>query len=158
VSLDGFVRCTCIRDGKAKPHPFADRLTFDESGEPSLTGDPSEEEWDAHDQWLADSCEHQGYLLSLFLGNITRVKNLRGFLRGLQGSPGPKFPMLLEKVLYDGTHTGDWISSEESGKLLKEVETVLHSSDILADSEKEFFDNMKQLCEASVATKNPLMF
>ncbi len=158
MSLDGFVRCTCIRDGKAKPHPFADRLTFDESGEPSLTGDPSEEEWDAHDQWLADSCEHQGYLLSLFLGNITRVKNLRGFLRGLQGSPGPKFPMLLEKVLYDGTHTGDWISSEESGKLLKEVETVLHSSDILADSEKEFFDNMKQLCEASVATKNPLMF
>ena len=158
MSLDGFVRCTCIRDGKAKPHPFADRLTFDESGEPSLTGDPSEEERDAHDQWLADSCEHQGYLLSLFLGNITRVKNLRGFLRGLQGSPGPKFPMLLEKVLYDGTHTGDWISSEESGKLLKEVETVLHSSDILADSEKEFFDNMKQLCEASVATKNPLMF
>lgn len=158
MALDGFVRCTCIRDGKAKPHPFPDRLTFDESGEPSLTGDPTEEEWDAHDHWLNDSCEHKGFLLALFLGNITRVKNLRGFLRGLQGTPGPKFPILLEKVLYDGTHTGDWISSKVSAKLRKEVDTVLHSSDILSESEKEFFNNMKQLCEASIATGNPLMF
>ncbi|MGA9392289.1 MAG: hypothetical protein WBV69_17815 [Candidatus Sulfotelmatobacter sp.] len=158
MSLDGFVRCTCIREGKAKPHPFPDRLTFDESGEPTLTGDPSEEEWEAHDRWLGESCEHEGYLQSLFLGNITRVGNLRSFLRHLQGSPGPKFPILLKKVLYDGTHTGDWISSKQAVKLLKEVNTVLHSSDILADSEKEFFTNMKMLCDASIATGNPIMF
>jgi hypothetical protein len=94
----------------------------------------------------------------MFLGNITRLGNLRTFLRGLQGSPGPRFPILLEKVLYDGTHTGDWISSKDAVKLLKEVNTVLHSSDILADSEKEFFTNMKLLCEASIATGNPIMF
>jgi hypothetical protein len=41
---------------------------------------------------------------------------------------------------------------------LKEVDTVLHSSDILAESEKEFFTNMKLLCEASIATGNPIMF
>jgi hypothetical protein len=158
MALDAFVRCTCIRDGKAKPHPFPERLTFDESGEPTLSGDPTEEEWEAHDRWLSESCEHEGCLLSLFLGNITRVGNLRSFLRGLQGNPGPKFPILLEDVLYDGTHTGDWIVSKEAAKLLKEVETVLHSSDILADSEKEFFNNMKLLCEASVATGNPIMF
>ncbi|MGB7824127.1 MAG: hypothetical protein WBL22_18180 [Candidatus Sulfotelmatobacter sp.] len=158
MSLDAFVRCTCIRGGKAKPHPFPDRLTFDESGEPTLTGDPSEEECEAQDQWVGESCEHEGYLLSMFLGNITRLGNLRTFLRGLQGSPGPRFPILLEQVLYDGTHTGDWISSKDAAKLLKEVNTVLHSSDILADSEKEFFTNMKLLCEASIATGNPIMF
>jgi hypothetical protein len=158
MSLDAFVRCTCIRDGKAKPHPFPDRLTFDESGEPMLTGDPSDDEWEAHDQWMTNSCEHEGYLLSMFLGNITRVGNLRSFLRHLQGNPGPRFPMLLEKVLYDGTHTGDWIASDKAEKLLKEVEIVLHSRDILAESEKEFFENMKQLCEASIATGNPIMF
>ena len=136
MSLDGFVRCTCIRNGKAKPHPFPDRLIVDESGEPTLTGDPSEQEREAHDQWLGESCEHEGSLLSLFLGNITRVGNLRSFLRHLQGTPGPRFPILLEKVLYDGTHTSDWISSKIAEKLLKEVDTVLHSSDILADSEK----------------------
>ena len=158
MALDGFVRCTCIRDGKAKPHPLPGRLTIDETGEPTLTGDPSEEEWDAHDQWLADSCEHEGFLLSLFLGNITRVGNLRSFLRALQGKPGPRFPILLEKVIYDGTHTGDSIPLNESPALLKEVEIVLHSSDILAESEKEFFGNMKELCEASIATGNPIMF
>jgi hypothetical protein len=94
----------------------------------------------------------------MFLGNITRVGNLRSFLRALQGKPGPRFPILLEKVLYDGTHTGDWIPVKESPALLKEVETVLHSKDILADSEKEFFENMKELCEASIATGNPIMF
>ena len=158
MSLDGFVRCTCIRDGKAKPHPFPDRLTFDEVGDPTLNGDPTDEEWNAHDQWMNDCCEHQGFILSLFLGNITRVGNLRNFLRGLQGSPGPKFPILLEKVLYNGTHSGDSIPIKQSPALLKEVNTVLHSSDILADSEKEFFDNMKQLCEASIQTGNPIMF
>lgn len=158
MALDGFVRCTCIRDGKAKSHPFPKRLTYDKSGAPMLKGDPSEDEWEAHDQWLNESCEHGGFLLSLFLGNITRVKNLRSFLRALQGTPGPRFPILLEKVLYDGTHTGDWIPVKLSPKLLKEVNTVLHSSDILAESEKEFFDNMKQLCEASNATGNPVMF
>ena len=158
MALDGHVRCTCIRDGKAKPYPFPDRLTFDETGEPVLTGDPTEDEWEAHDAWVAESCEHGGYLLSLFLGNITRVGHLRSFLRGLQGKPGPRFPLLLKKVLYDGTHTGDWIASDVVVELLKEVEVVLHSRDILASGETEFFENMKSLCEASIATGNPLMF
>jgi len=158
MSLDAHVRCTCIRDGKAKPHPFPDRLTFDETGEPVLTGDPSDDDWDAHDDWLGESCEHGGYLLALPLGNITRVQRLRAFLRGLEGKPGPRFPLLLTRVLYDGTHTGDWLASDKSADLLKEVETVLHSRDILAESEKEFFENMKQLCEASIETGNPIMF
>jgi hypothetical protein len=158
MSLDAFVRCTCIREGKAKAHPLPERLIYDDSGEPTLSGDPSDEEWNTHDQWLTDSCEHGGFILALFLGNITRVKSLRGFLRALQGSHGPKFPLLLEKVLYDGTHTGDWVPVEESAELLKEVSTVLHSSDILADSEKGFFNNMKLLCEASIETGNPIMF
>ena len=156
--LDAYVRCTCIKDGRAKPHPFPERLTFDEAGSPSLTGDPSEDEWDAHDNWFAESCEHAGYLLSLPLGNISRISHLRTFLRGLQGKPGPRFPILLEKVIYNGTHTGDWLPREESPALLKEVETVLHSRDILASSEKEFFENLKQLCEASIETGNPILF
>ena len=43
MSLDAYVRCTCIRDGKArKPHPLPDRFTWDESNAPSLTGDPDD--------------------------------------------------------------------------------------------------------------------
>jgi hypothetical protein len=75
--------------GQGQTASISRQATFDESSTPSLTGDPTDEEWEAHDEWLAGSCVHGGYLLSLFLGNITRVKNLRGFLRGLQGKPGP---------------------------------------------------------------------
>jgi hypothetical protein len=160
MSLDAFVRCTCIRDGKVKkPHPFPGRLTLDDdSGSPSLTGDPTEEEWEAHDRWVQDSCEHEGFLVSEFLGNITRAQHVREFLRGLQGDPGPKFPILLKKVVYDGTHTGDWIPVKQTPALLREVTTVLASSDILTQGEKEFFEAMKRLCDASIETENPITF
>ena len=36
-----------------------------------------------------------------FSRNITRVQHVREFLRGLQGDPGPKFPVLLKRVVYD---------------------------------------------------------
>jgi hypothetical protein len=158
MSLDAFVRCNCVRDGKAKAHPFTNRLTFDERGEASLSGDVSEEDWEAHDRWLGESCEHNGFLVGESQGNSTLAKHLLDFLRGLQGDPAPRFPILLKKVIYDGTHTGDWISSKEAARLLQEVDTVLHSSDILSESEKGFFTSMKRLCEASIATGNPIVF
>ena len=107
---------------------------------------------------MQNSCEHEGFLVSEFLGNITRIQNVREFLRGLQGNPGPKFPVLLKKVVYDGTHTGDWVPIKQSPALLKEVNLVLGSSDILTQGEKEFFESMKRLCEASIATGNPIIF
>jgi hypothetical protein len=158
MGLDAYVRCTCIRDGRAKAHPMPDRFLFDESNAPSLTGDPTEEEWELHDQWVQQSCEHEGFLISEFLGNITRAQHLRQFLKGLQGNPGPKFPILLKQVVYDGTHTGDWIPLEETPDLMREVDLVLGSFDILTESEKDFFQSMKRLCEASIATGNPIVF
>ena len=158
MALDGFVRCTCIRDGKAKPHPFPEKLSLDEASEPMLTGDPSDDELEAHDLWLEDYCEHGGFLIAEFLGNINRVKNVRGFLRGLQGKPGPRFPILLEEVLYNGTHSGDWVPKKHTRALSKEVATVLRSIDILTESEKEFFTAMQRLCAASLETGNPILF
>jgi len=32
---------------------------------------------------------------------MTRAQHVREFLRGLQGNPGPKFPILLKKVVHD---------------------------------------------------------
>lgn len=159
MSLDGYVRCTCIRDGKAKEsHPFPDRLIWDETGAPSLTGDPDDEEWEMHDTWVQNACDHQGFIASEFLGNINRVRNVREFLKGLQSDPGPKFPVLLKKVVYDGTHTGDFLPANQTPALMKEVDLVLGSADILTEGEREFFESMKRLCEASLATGNPIGF
>ena len=159
MSLDGYVRCTCIREGKVKNrHPLPDRLTWDETGAPSLSGDPDDEEWEAHDTWVQNACEHQGFIASEFLGNINRIRNVREFLKGLQGDPGPKFPILLKKVVYDGTHTGDFLPAKQTPALVKEVDLVLGSKDILTQGEREFFESMRRLCEASLATGNPIGF
>ena len=80
MGLDAYLRCRCIQDGLAKPHPLPERLTLDETMEPVLTGDPSMDEWNAHDRWFAESCEHSGYLLSERLGDISMVAHLREFL------------------------------------------------------------------------------
>jgi len=158
MSLDARVRCTCIRDGKAKPHPFPERLAFDEYGEPFLTGDPTDKDLAAHDEWLEHSCEHSGYAFETFLGNITFLKRLRELISHLQGKPGPRFPILLEQVIYDGTHCGDSIPVKQVPQLLEEVDTILHSRDILSDHEKEFFNNMRSLCVASIETGYPIVF
>lgn len=158
MGLDAHVRCTCIQEGRTKPHPFPERLIIDETGDPVLTGDPSLEELTTHDRWFAESCEHQGYLVAERLGNITMITHLRKFIRALQGNPGPCFSILLAKVVYDGTHSGDRISSAESVELLEEVNTLLHSGDILTNSEKEFLASMKRLSEASIQTGNPIVF
>jgi hypothetical protein len=72
--------------------------------------------------------------------------------------PDPKFPILLEKVVYDGTPTGDWVPVKQSPALSQEVNLVLASSDILIPGEKEFFESMRRLYEASIATGNPIVF
>lgn len=83
---------------------------------------------------------------------------MRNFLRGLQGNPGPRFPILLKRVVYDGTHGGDWIPASLSPALLKEVQLVLASKEILTPGEREFFQNMRRLCAASLTTGNPIVF
>jgi hypothetical protein len=72
--------------------------------------------------------------------------------------PGPHFPILLKKVVYDGTHSGDYVPCADTSQLLKEVEVVLHSSDVLDNTEKEFFSSIKRPCEASIVTGNPIIF
>lgn len=125
MGLDAYVRCRCIQDGQAKPHPFPEKLTLDEIGEAALTGNPSDQEWIAHDRWFDESCEHRGYLVSKRLGNVTAVRHLRRFIRALQADPGPRFPVLLAKVVYDGTHSGDWIPSDKAAELLEQKSTRL---------------------------------
>jgi hypothetical protein len=76
------------RQGQAAS--VAERLVFEERGEPSLSGEVSDEDWETHDRWLGESCQHNGFLVGERLGNITLAKHLRDFLRGLQGDPAPR--------------------------------------------------------------------
>jgi hypothetical protein len=157
MGLDAWVCCNCVREGKAKAHPFPEKLVFDDGGQPALNDGASNVDWIAHDRWLAESCEHGGFLLSVRLGNISMIAHVREFLGDLQRTSS-RFPLLLEKVFYDGIHSGDSIPSADVPQLLKEVDTVLRSSNTFDSTDKEFFASMTRLCEASIATGNPIVF
>lgn len=158
MGLVARVRCTCIREGRAKLHPFPDRLIFDQTGDPMLSGEPSEKNLTIQDKWFADSCEHGGHLVATFLGNIGFVGRLRELVRHLEGDPAPRFPVLLKHVIYEGTHTGAWIPSTQAKQLLTEVDSILHSRDILSETEQEFFSHVRNLSLASIETGYPIVF
>jgi hypothetical protein len=156
MGLDAFVCCNCIREGKAIAHPFPEKLVFDDGGQPALKDGASTDDWIKHDHWLAESCEHAGFLVSVRLGNISMIAHVRELLGDLQRT-NLRFPILLEKVVYDGTHSGDSISTPDVPPLRKEVNTMLLRN-TLDSMDKGFFTSMKRLCEASIATGNPIVF
>ena len=106
MGLDAWVCCNCIKEGKAPTHPFPELLAFDKTGEPVLKSndDINLKLWLKHDKWHRNSCPHSGYLVEKRLGNIALVAYVRGFLE--DNSPH-NFPLLFDRVVYSGTHTGD---------------------------------------------------
>jgi hypothetical protein len=73
----------------------------------------------AFDQWRQTrACEHEdGILVHHYIGNIALV----GFLRNELQRASDQFPMILEKVLYNGTHCGDFIAVADLPRLRSEV-------------------------------------
>jgi hypothetical protein len=155
MGLDAWVRCNCIKEGNAPPHPFPEFLAFDETGEPILRGDGDIDLklWLKHDKWYRDSCPHSGYLIEKRLGNITAIAYVRGFL---ENNSSHGFKLLLERVVYSGSHSGDWVAASDVPQLLTEVRRLQGLTDdpiIL-----QFTNDVVELAEASIATGNPIVF
>ena len=155
MGLNASVHCNCIKDGKAPPHPFPELLVFDQTGEPTLKSDGgiNLESWLKHDKWYRDSCPHSGHLAEKRLGNIASVAYIRGFLE--DNSPNT-FPLLLERVVYSGSHSGDWMAASDVPQLLTEtrrLQALATVPDII-----QFANDVIELAEASIATGNPIVF
>jgi len=130
-------------------------LAFDQTGEPILKKE-GEIRLDlrlAHDKWHRNSCAHSGYLVDRRLGNISLVAYVREFLQS--HSPND-FPLMLERVVYSGSHCGDWIALSDVPQLLAETRRLqgLTSDPLIL----EFANDVAALAEASLATGNPIVF
>lgn len=111
------------------------------------------EVWLIHDRWYRDSCPHSGHLIEKRLGNVSFAAHVRGFLE--KNSPND-FPLLLQRVIYSGTHSGNWIAVRDVPQLIKETRKLqgLTTDAIIV----EFANDMIELAEASIATGNPIAF
>jgi len=87
------------------------------------------------------------------LGNITGIAYVRGFL---ENNSQNDFPLLLERVVYNGTHCGDRIAAPDVPQWMEETRKLqsLASDPIIL----EFTNHMAELAKASFATGNPIVF
>src|SRR4051794_1580466 len=106
MGLDVMVYCDCYEKGKLRtPLPQPELVYTDASGQMCLQGEDPRADQHRFDAWQQEACEHGplGWLVSHGLGNVARS----GLLRELLSQTPDLFPLLLEKVLYNGTHCGD---------------------------------------------------
>ena len=70
-------------------------------------------------------CKHEQMMLGgCQLGNIWFIPHMRRILSGVLRKRGQACPVLLGKVLYGGTHTGDYLSVKDVGRLSDELDRL----------------------------------
>jgi hypothetical protein len=119
MSLDARVYCDCLEMGRiVLPKNVVIRVESD--GYPTVLQD-EEEIWEGHPEWHLFECPHERHLLCQHhLGNIALV----GFLRAELMPFKSEYPLLCEKVIYNGIHGGDWLGRSTFPQLAVELEKL----------------------------------
>ncbi len=116
MGLDALVYCNCVETGRlTKPHPFLDKLFINEEGCPSIPEDPDDAndstKFLAHLNWILSSpCEH--ICLRAVHHRLSKLALVRAIRAELSQMP-VLFPTILEKVIYSGSHCGDYLTLED---------------------------------------------
>ena len=122
MGLDVAVYCDCVeRKRLLKAHPHPRQLYIARNGSPE-TRTKSATKIEAHDAWMEQSpCRHTEMTAAhCHLGSIGRIAEVREILRALPPSL-PNLPVLLGKVLYSGSHTGDFLTAKQVANLRSEL-------------------------------------
>ncbi|HUO27180.1 MAG TPA: hypothetical protein VMU61_16050 [Candidatus Aquilonibacter sp.] len=92
------------------------------------------------------------------IGNIALVSLLRAEMEKILGAQSSG-TLLIRKVLYSGTHSGDIISKEDLSSLKHEIASVRKTTGQQLSPEVEsFLADMEELIAASERHGNPIVF
>lgn len=157
MSLDAFVFCRCFEDGIATAPPVGLNVRVAEDGSLECLGSQTEN-LRLFDEWQTRACAHpQGILLHHRLGNI----GLIGFLRGVFKRFPSKFPVISSKILYDGIHSGDYLTVEDAMLIESEL-AELARLEMPDRRESDFVEVFRQqlvdLVEAALLVRKPIAF
>jgi hypothetical protein len=119
MSVDAFVYCDCLEMARiALPGNVVIRVESD--GYPTVLLDGGEI-WEDHPDWHLFECPHTRHLLCHHrLGNIVLV----GLLRAESTPFKSEYSLLCEKVIYNGSHAGDWLGRSTYPQLAVELEKL----------------------------------
>lgn len=160
MGLDATVYCNCYEQGLLRtPPPPNITLILGPDGGLSYADSITDEDYFAFCSWLRnDACDHRdGVFLHHRLGNIALIALLRNEL----SRESDTFPILLRRVLYSGTHAGDYIPASDLFSLNHEVEKLNYFQCQNPDSISfvEYFTcQMRQLSDAATALGKPISF
>jgi hypothetical protein len=132
---------------------------LDETGQVFLNSDAPGADQDKFDAWLAGACVHgpMGELVSHRLGNIALI----GFLRALLSETPERFPVLLTKVIYDGTHCCDFLTLCEVNAVGAELGLLqaVHANELDYENLiRQFERQMLELVAAAQLVGKPIVF
>jgi hypothetical protein len=158
MGLDATVYCNCFEIGKLKePAPFPSVYVSEDGSLDCRSEDLNE--LLAFDQWLLHrACDHpRGILLHHWIGNLAQVELLRSELEREVAA----FPVLLGKVVYSGTHAGDYLCLEDLPGVraeLEELDRFVCSSERNQEYVDQFRGQMIGLVDAAQRVAKPISF
>jgi hypothetical protein len=165
MGLDACVYCNCVETGRLiSPHPYPELLFIAENGCPNIRSD-DDEKVHAHDRWLDGSpCPHENCTLCAhYIGSIGLVAQLRKIISGLSANPETEYPILWLKVIYSGSHCGDFLNMDKVSILQTEVarlrsDQLRHLNDSAAEYLSSFLSQMGELINAALSVRKPICF
>jgi hypothetical protein len=159
MGLDARVYCNCYEAGKLRTAPPKPELVYVEGcGALACRDEGDDEIYFEFERWRAQSCEHPGgVLVHHRIGNMALVGLLRQELKMYE----TVFPLILGKVLYSGTHGGDWIEVGTIARMRNEVAELSQVHCHNRDNElylRDFERQMSELIECSSSANKPIAF
>ena len=159
MGLDATVYCNCFETGKLKElPPYIDLIRVADDGSLDCKSEDLELLLE-FDQWLLRrACQHEnGVLLHHRIGNIALI----GLLRNELSRQAEKFPITLQKILYNGIHGGDYISLEDVKNLKNETDNF--DGFVCFDKKNQEFvsdfrQQLKELINCSLQVEKPISF
>ena len=158
MALDAFVYCDCYEKHHLRSDPPVGVIVkIEPSGDVSCSA-ADERSWSAFMAWKqTKACLHQGMILLRHrLGTSEQIDLLRAELQKL-----PKqLPLLLNSVLYSGTHTCDWIPSSRLTELAEEVKQLApeHAQGAAKDALQLLKIRLAELIIAAQHVGKPICF
>jgi hypothetical protein len=163
MSLNAVVYCDCIEKGRVTiPHPRPDLLFIDEKGAPDISStDPRDIE--AHDRWESlRPCQHDHFwLIEHWLGNVSLIGSIRALLQQYSSDPEREYPVLWSKVIYDGSHSGDYLTSDAVRQMSDEIvrlSSMEHLPTLDITPLVELLRKLDDLVRASQSVNKPISF
>jgi len=158
MGLDATVYCNCFETGRLKEPPPCPSVSISSDGSLECESEDLDTVL-AFDQWLLNrACQHpNGILLHHRIGNLAQV----GFLREELQKEGERFPILLAKVLHNGTQAGNYLSLEDVRAAQPELERL---GDFVCSHQEDqaevdsFRRQMIELAEVALRKAKPVSF